>query len=125
MTNKSSAIVAFAIEVAADDFYQQCDGKRIDYLFGQRHGLECEVSEELKRKYNVGFSRVETDRTIYLFYPLESVQITMFGHPTKVNVDRLKSDRVERWKNELRRSFDEILHLRYSEPEWKMAVEER
>jgi len=118
-----SAIVAFAIEVTADDFYQQCDGDRIDYLFG-RHGLENEIKEKLKRECHVGFSRVETDRTVYLFYPLESLQ-GAFGSPARLNVAAIHSSRAMQWEDELRRAFDEILHLRYSEPEWKIAVENR
>lgn len=116
-----NAIVAFAIEVTADDFYQQCDGNRIDYLFGQ-HGLENEIKEKLKRECHVGFSRIEANWTIYLFYPLESLQ-SAFGSPARLNVDAIHSNRTKQWEDELRRAFDEILHLRYSDPEWKIAVE--
>lgn len=120
--DKCNAIVAFAIKITADDFYQQCDSIRIDFLFGQ-HGIECSIAEELKSRYHVGFTRIETDRTIFLFYPLESLQKTLFGSPAKLNVDRLQPDRIDRWKDELRHAFDEILHLKYSEPEWYIAAE--
>ena len=117
--DKCNAIVAFAIEVTADDFYQQCDSNRIDFLFG----LDNEVADELKRRYHVGFTRIETDRTIFLFYPLESLQKTLFGSPSKLIVDRLQSPRIDRWKDEMHHAFYEILHLKYSEPEWYIAAE--
>jgi len=119
---KCNGIVVFAIEVAAEDFYHQWDGDRINYMFGQ-HGLECAITDELKREYHVGFTRVESDRTIYLFYPLESLQKSMFGSPGKLNIDNITTGRVEQWKDELHHAFDEILQLQYSEPAWYVAAE--